>query len=68
MDLQDGSQLIGKTNYIKKDVINTPIEKTVWGKLPINKFLSLLKEEWFTKIEFSAGISISDIKYNHQRL
>lgn len=65
-DLEDGSQLVGKTNYIKRDATtNTSTERTIRARLLANEFSLLLRKEWFTEIKFSAGTPISKIKYNH---
>ena len=67
-DLKDRSQLLDETNYIIRDATDSPTERTPRNGLLANKSLSSLREEWFTGKEFSAGTSISDIKYNHPGL
>ena len=64
-DLEDGSQLLDETNYNVRDATDSPTKRTPWDGLLASKFLSLLREEWFTGNEFPAGIPVSDIKYNH---
>lgn len=44
-DLEDRSQLLDKTNYIKKDVIVIPTKKTLYDKLLVSKSLSSLEEK-----------------------
>ena len=64
-ELEDKSQLLDETNYIVRDATDLPTKNIPWDGLFANKSLSLLKEEWFTRNEFSAGILILNIKYNH---
>ena len=67
-DLEDGSQFLDKTNYTVRDATNSPTERTPRDGLLASKFLSLLKEEWFTGKKFPARTPVSDIKYNHPGL
>ena len=67
-DLEDGSQLLGKTNYIVRDAIDLPTKRITRDRLLASKSSSLLREEWFTEKEFSASTPVSDIKYNHPGL
>ena len=67
-DLEDEIQLLDETNYIVRDAIDLPTERTPWDGLLASKSLLSLREEWFTGNEFSAGILVSDIKYKHPGL
>lgn len=65
-DLKDRSQLVGKTDYTKRDTTtNMPTKRTIWARLLAIEFSLLLRKGWFTGIQFSAGTPISKIKYNH---
>ena len=61
-NLEDGSQLLDESNYIVRDATNLPIEKTPRDGLLASEFSSLLREEWFIRNKFPAGIPVSDIK------
>ena len=67
-NLEDGSQLLDKTNYTIRDVTDLPTEKTPRDRLLASESSSLLREEWFIRNKFSAGTLSSDIKYNHSGL
>ena len=64
---EDESDLLGKTNIIVT-ANGTPDMPTVdifWKRLLASKFLSALREEWFSSYEFRANTQISDIKYRY---
>ena len=67
-NLEDGNQLLDKTNYIIRDTIDLPIKRIPQDELLISKFLSSLRDEWFIGNELPAGIPVSNIKYNHPEL
>ena len=67
-NLEDGSEMLDKTNYTIRDVTYSPTKNKPWDGLLASKFLSLLGEEWFTRNEFPVGIPISNIKYNHPKV
>ena len=67
-DLEDGSQLLDKTNYTVRDATNLPTERTTCDGLLASESSSLLRENWFTEKKFPAGIPVSDIKYNHPEI
>ena len=67
-NLEDGSQLLDKTNYTIRDVTDLPTEKTPRDRLLASESSSLLREEWFIRNKFSAGTLVSDIEYNHPGL
>ena len=60
--------MLDKNNYIIRNAIDLPTKKTPCDGLFASKSLLLLKKKWFTKNEFSASTSISNIKYNYLRL
>ena len=60
--LEDGNQLLDKTNYTMSDVIDLPTEKTPQDGLLASESLSLLREKWFTRNKFPASTPVSDIK------
>ena len=64
-DLEDGSQVLDKTNYTVRDATNLPTKRTPRDGLLTSESLSSLREKLFTGKEFPAGIPVSDIKYNH---
>ena len=64
-NLEDRSQLLDEINYIVRDTTELPTKMIPRNRLFTSKFLLSLREEWFTRNKFPAGISISDIKYNH---
>ena len=67
-DLEDGSQLMDKINYTRRDATDLPTRRTPWDGLLASESLLLLREEWFTGKEFPAGTPVSNIKYNHPGL
>ena len=67
-NLEEGSQLLGETNYTIRDVTDLPTEKTPQDGLLASVSLSSLREEWFTGNKFPASTPVSDIKYNYPGL
>ena len=63
--MENGSQLLNKTNYTVRDATDSPTKKKPRDGLLASKSLSLLREEWFTGNTFPASIPVPDIKYNH---
>ena len=62
---KEGNQLLDKTNYTIRDIIDSPTKKISRNGLLASKSLSSLKEKWFIENEFPTGIPVSKIKYNH---
>lgn len=67
-DLEDKNQLVGKTDHIKKDVLDTLTKKTLQNKIFASESLLFLKKVYFIENEFHSSISISNIKFDHPRL
>ena len=64
---KDENDLLGKTDNTAtaNDTLDLLTEDIFGNGLLASKFLSTLKEEWFSSYEFSTGTQISDIKYRH---